>query len=253
MTEREFGTGGRENQAGPCDPEAFARLRRWGGERLVRDMVALFLTQVPERLAAVRQALRQGDISEAERAAHALRSSSAQLGAVRMEVLCAQAERCAAQGDVGAIPASIDQLEREFVRFVEWLPRTARERGDDRMKTIALVEDNADNRLLVQAILEDRYRIDEYEDGHAALKGLRDGPPDLVLLDISLPETDGVEVLREIRADEELRHLPVIALTAHAMAGDRERFLAAGFDAYVMKPITDEELLLDAIDQLLRG
>lgn len=121
------------------------------------------------------------------------------------------------------------------------------------MKTIAVVEDNADNRLLVQAILEDRYRISEYEDGQIAIDGLRQDRPDLVLLDISLPGMDGLEVLREIRADENLRDLPVIALTAHAMAGDRERFLAAGFDGYVTKPITDEELLLDAIEQHLLG
>jgi CheY-like chemotaxis protein len=71
------------------------------------------------------------------------------------------------------------------------------------------------------------------------------------LLDVSLPEMDGTEVLRRIRADDRLRHLPVIALTAHAMATDREKFLAAGFDDYVSKPIVDENLLLDAIKSKL--
>lgn len=117
------------------------------------------------------------------------------------------------------------------------------------MRKIAVVEDNADNRLLVQAILEDLYEITEYEDGPSALEGLRSEPADLVLLDISLPGMDGVEVLRALRADERLRAVPAIALTAHAMAGDRERFLAAGFDDYVVKPIVDEELLLRAIRQ----
>ena len=119
------------------------------------------------------------------------------------------------------------------------------------MKTIAHVEENADNRLLVSAILEDRYRIVEYETGPEALAGMRADVPDLVLLDISLPEMDGTEVLRRIRADEKLSDLPVIALTAHAMAGDREKFIGAGFDDYVTKPIVDETLLLGAIERLL--
>ena len=115
------------------------------------------------------------------------------------------------------------------------------------MKKIALVEDNPDNRMLVQALLDGEYRVTEYPDGPEALDGMRRAHPDLVLLDISLPGLDGVEVLRILREDAALRGLPVIALTAHAMAGDRDRFLEAGFDDYVTKPITDEELLLEAI------
>jgi CheY-like chemotaxis protein len=121
------------------------------------------------------------------------------------------------------------------------------------MKRIAVVEDNPDNRLLVQAILEDLYELNEYESGPAALEGLGQERPDLVLLDISLPGMDGTEVLRHIRADARLRDLPVIALTAHAMAGDRERYLALGFNGYVTKPILDEDDLLAAIEQALAG
>jgi CheY-like chemotaxis protein len=73
--------------------------------------------------------------------------------------------------------------------------------------------------------------------------------PDLVLLDISLPGMDGNEILARIRADEGLRRLPVIALTAHAMAGDREKYLTAGFDDYITKPIVDETLLLSAMEK----
>lgn len=121
------------------------------------------------------------------------------------------------------------------------------------MKRIAVVEDNPDNRLLVRVILESQYQIDEYETGFAALDGLQKQKPDLVLLDISLPEMDGSEVLGRMRADERLQDLPVIALTAHAMTGDREKFLDAGFNDYVAKPIVDETLLLGAIERLLGG
>ena len=117
------------------------------------------------------------------------------------------------------------------------------------MNTVAVVEDNADNRLLLQAILDGLYDVVEYENGVDALAGLAAHLPDLVLLDISLPGMDGNEILARIRADEKLKRLPVIALTAHAMAGDREKYLAAGFNDYITKPIVDESLLLGAMEK----
>jgi CheY-like chemotaxis protein len=105
--------------------------------------------------------------------------------------------------------------------------------------------------LLVRAWLEDHYRLAEHAAGPAALAAFHAERPDLVLLDISLPDMDGTEVLAQLRADPLLRDLPVIALTAHAMAGDRTRFLAAGFDDYITKPILDEDILLTAIARLL--
>jgi CheY-like chemotaxis protein len=119
------------------------------------------------------------------------------------------------------------------------------------MTTIAIVEDNADNRLLLRAILDGLHELVEYENGIDALAGFAASTPDLVLLDISLPGMDGNEILARIRADGALRSLPVIALTAHAMAGDREKYLAAGFDDYVTKPIVDETILLSAIRRRL--
>ena len=116
---------------------------------------------------------------------------------------------------------------------------------------IAVVEDNPDNRMLVQALLEDRYEISEYETGVEAVEGLGGDIPDLVLLDISLPEMDGTEVLAWIRQQDDLKHIPVIALTAHAMAGDRDKYLAAGFNDYVTKPIIDEDVLIEAIERCL--
>lgn len=119
------------------------------------------------------------------------------------------------------------------------------------MKTIAYVEENADNRLLVSAILGESYRVVEYESGPDALAGFRREVPDLVLLDISMPEMDGTEVLARMRADPALSGVPVVALTAHAMAGDREKYLGAGFDDYLAKPIVDEAVLFEAIERQL--
>jgi CheY-like chemotaxis protein len=117
--------------------------------------------------------------------------------------------------------------------------------------TIAVVEDNADNRLLLQALLAERYDLVEFDNGVEALAGLSASLPDFVLLDISLPGMDGNEILARIRADERLRALPVIALTAHAMAGDREKYLSQGFNDYITKPIVDETVLFDAIERRL--
>jgi CheY-like chemotaxis protein len=116
---------------------------------------------------------------------------------------------------------------------------------------LAVIEDNLDNRLLVEAILEDDYDISEYGTGLEAVEGLPGNIPDLVLLDISLPGMDGTEVLQWIRSQSELRDLPVIALTAHAMSGDRERYIEMGFNDYVTKPIVDEDVLMGAIGRLL--
>jgi CheY-like chemotaxis protein len=115
------------------------------------------------------------------------------------------------------------------------------------MRKIAVVDDNADNRLIIRTILEDQYEILEFASGLEAIEGFKSNKPDVVILDISLPEMDGTEILRRIRDDSELRRLPVIALTAHAMVGDREKYLAVGFNDYVAKPILDMSVLFTTI------
>ena len=117
------------------------------------------------------------------------------------------------------------------------------------MRKIAVVDDNADNRLIIRTILEDQYEILEYSSGIEAIEGFRKSKPDVVILDISLPEMDGTEILRRLRDDSDLHNLPVIALTAHAMVGDREKYLAAGFNDYVAKPILDMGVLFSTIQR----
>ena len=119
------------------------------------------------------------------------------------------------------------------------------------MSRVAVVDDNSDNRLIIRTILEDQYEIEEFATGTEAIQAFRQQRPDVVILDISLPEMDGTEILRLIRSDARLQDLPVIALTAHAMVGDREKYLNAGFDDYVAKPILDMNLLFNAIRRLL--
>jgi two-component system, cell cycle response regulator DivK len=117
------------------------------------------------------------------------------------------------------------------------------------MKHVMVVEDNEDNRELLAALLEHRFELSQFEDGLAALDAMAARIPDLVLLDISLPGMSGEQVLARIRDRPETRGIPVVALTAHAMNGDRERYLAQGFDDYYRKPIVDDEAFLDSVDR----
>jgi CheY-like chemotaxis protein len=106
------------------------------------------------------------------------------------------------------------------------------------MPTILLVEDNEMNRNMLSRRLERRgYAVIIAVDGVQALEMVRSEAPDLVLMDMSLPEMDGWEVVRRLRADGSTGHLPIIALTAHAMSGDRERALEAGCNDYDVKPV----------------
>ena len=105
-------------------------------------------------------------------------------------------------------------------------------------KRVLVADDNPVSRELIREILEyDQYEVIEAGDGREALAKVREHRPDLALLDIQMPIMDGNAVIREIRADPTLAHLPVAALTAYAMQGDRERALAAGFSRYITKPI----------------
>ena len=109
---------------------------------------------------------------------------------------------------------------------------------------ILVVEDNEMNmKLFRDVLLATGYRTLEATTGEEAVELATEHAPDLVLMDIQLPDIDGVEALRRLRADERTASIPVLALTAQAMQGDRERFLAAGFDGYVSKPVNVVELI----------
>jgi len=121
------------------------------------------------------------------------------------------------------------------------------------MYWVLIVEDNEDNMSLVESYLEDDFNLLKARNGKDGLKMAKAHKPDLVLLDISLPEMDGLEVIGKMREDEDIANIPVIALTAHAMVGDRENFLDKGFDDYVSKPIIDDEKLIETINSLIKG
>jgi CheY-like chemotaxis protein len=118
---------------------------------------------------------------------------------------------------------------------------------------ILLVEDNEMNRDMLKRRLERKgFRVTVAVDGRQGLEMAAGEIPDLILMDMSLPEIDGWEAARRLKADPACAGIPLIALTAHAMAGDRERALSAGCDDYDTKPV-DLDRLLDKIRTLLGG
>jgi two-component system cell cycle response regulator DivK len=109
---------------------------------------------------------------------------------------------------------------------------------------VLVVEDNERNMKLFRDVLQaSGYRTLEATTGGDAVALAAEHSPDLVLMDIQLPDIDGVEALGRLRADERVSSVPVLALTAQAMEGDRERFLAAGFDGYMSKPVDIGEFI----------
>ena len=121
------------------------------------------------------------------------------------------------------------------------------------MARILLVEDNEMNRDMLSRRLERRgYEVIVAVDGEEGVARAKTDAPDLVLMDLSLPGIDGWEATRQLKAADETRSIPVLALTAHAMAGDREKALVAGCDDFDTKPV-DLPRLVDKIDALLGG
>ncbi|MGB7876855.1 MAG: response regulator [Anaerolineales bacterium] len=119
--------------------------------------------------------------------------------------------------------------------------------------TILYVEDNLDNRTLVRRILmAEGYNLLEAVNASQALEILENTQPDLILMDINMPDMDGYSLTAQIKGTPKLQSIPIVALTANVMRGDRERSLEAGCDGYIQKPI-DIDILSEQIERFLRS
>ena len=126
-------------------------------------------------------------------------------------------------------------------------PQTTKEKP-----VVLIVEDNPDNMLSVKAVLSDAYTTLEAINGIEGVEKAKKFKPNLILMDIALPQMDGIEAFKIIRNNPGLQHIKVIALTASAMVQDKEVLLAHGFDAFIAKPI-DEQQFFDTINSTLYG
>ena len=120
------------------------------------------------------------------------------------------------------------------------------------MTTILYVEDNFENRILVRRVLEaEGYQMIEATSAKEALKKIQDDIPDLILMDINMPEMDGYTLTAKIKENKSFENVPVIAMTANVMRGDKERSLEAGCDGYIQKPI-DIDILPEQVERYLK-
>jgi two-component system cell cycle response regulator DivK len=117
---------------------------------------------------------------------------------------------------------------------------------------ILYIEDNPENRMLMRRVLmAEGYEVEEANDGQSGMQQAAERPPDLILMDINLPEIDGYEVTARLKQLPNMSGVPIIAVTANVMKGDREKTLAAGCDGYIQKPI-DIDLLPSQIESFLK-
>ena len=123
---------------------------------------------------------------------------------------------------------------------------------NERQQTVLLVEDNDDNRNIYSTYLaHNGFRVIEASDGQQGVALARAEQPDVVLMDMSIPIIDGWEATRQLKADPVTAHIPVIALTAYAFSGDRERALEVGSDGYLAKPVAPRTVV-DEVERILR-
>ena len=119
--------------------------------------------------------------------------------------------------------------------------------------TILYVEDDSNNRTLVRRVLEaEGYQLVDAPNASLAMEFLKDNKIELILMDINMPEMDGYSLTAQIKSIDEYARIPIVAITANVMRGDRERSLEAGCDGYIQKPI-DIDLLTQQVERFLRS
>jgi CheY-like chemotaxis protein len=120
-------------------------------------------------------------------------------------------------------------------------------------RRILLVEDNEDNRIIYRLTLQHfGYEVSEAGDGESGIRIATESLPDLILMDVSIPGIDGWEATKILKAGERTARIPIVALTAHALAADRERAREVGCDAYLAKPVEPRKVV-EEIERVLRG
>lgn len=236
--------------------EIFSELRGLRDGTLLPQLIDSFCLDYPARIAAAQAGLERGDHRAIQHAAHAMRGAAANFGASQVNEIAEEIEQRAEEKNSVGLFELLIKLNAAHVRLVERLEiekkLLLKAKTQTGRRRIAVVEDDPVNQLLIRSLMEPKFDLTAYDSGAAAAAGIGREKPDLVLLDIGLPDMSGTDVLHAIRAEIGLGNTPIIALTAYAMAGDRETALSNGFDEYLTKPI-NEDALHEAVDRLLNN
>ncbi len=141
--------------------------------------------------------------------------------------------------------------QEDVVLFVRSSPVDTEELKNP-MPRVLYIEDDTNNRMLVRRILmAEGFQVEEADNATTGIKMVLDNPPDLILMDMSMPGKDGLAATRELRNTPAVAHIPIVAVTANVMEGDKERSLDAGCDGYIGKPI-DVDTFADQVTSYLR-
>jgi CheY-like chemotaxis protein len=230
------------------DHSVVDKLRSVGGDALVRRMVRLFLVTSEQAMQRMQAGLMNAAPEVVQAAAHHLYSSAAQLQLTDVADLARQVEAAARAGDADAASATLVALAPALAHrsvalrdLLAVLPQAAR---------IAVIDDSEDVRVLLRLVLERHFDVAEYESATSALLGMRRFPPDVVIIDVTLPDMSGIDLLEFMRADPALRAIPAVALTALSRS-DQSSFEEAGFALHIRKPVLDTDALVGALAALL--
>ena len=236
-------------KSGQLRDDVVAKLRTVGGDALVRRMLRLFLVTSSEAFRRIDNGLHRGALPVVATAAHHLFSSAAQLELSEVAEIAQRLEQGARAGDSTGLHDEVERLATALGSVaatlrgeLEKLPKPAR---------IAVVDDSEDVRVLLRLVLERQYDVSEYATAGSTLLGLQRFPVDLIIIDLTLPDMTGIDLLNFIRADARLCEVPAVALTAMTPEGDHT-LLNAGFDLHIPKPILDTDELLATIGHILK-
>jgi two-component system, cell cycle response regulator DivK len=231
------------------DKVVVERLRNVGGDALVRRMLRLFVVTSDEAVTRIKGALSTGALHVVQAAAHHLFASSAQLRLGTIADLAETLEKAARSGDLQAcqnISAKLTPNIRETAdslrALLAQLPQAPR---------VAVVDDSEDIRVLLRIALEPHFDVTDYADASSALLGIRRFPPDLMIVDISLPDMTGIDLLQLLRTDPDLQRIPAIALTALSHAA--LDYKGEGFEMMIRKPVVETDDLVRSLNQLLKS
>ena len=232
------------------DPRVIESMRDIGGDALLRRMLRVFLVTSTEAMQRIDAALSQGLGDRIQVAAHHLYASAAQLRLSDLADIAENLEKAARANDIPAAQGFAEALRRALTiarsalgLVLDALPKAPR---------VAVIEDSEDMRILLHLLLESHFDVTAYSNATSAIADLQRFPPDLMLIDVCLPDVNGIDVLQAVRSDPLLSAIPAVALTA-LTPPEGESYVDRGFDLHIPKPILDSDAMIQSLNALLKS